>query len=141
VIFSFDKGNASLITSDWELIQLILYQLLENSIIYGAPANPRTTLKFSVGINKELLITVTDNGVGILPDQIDRIFDMFHRASELSKGSGLGLYLVKKAVEKLGGRVNVLSSMDPLAPGTTFTVELPLLTVESQSLSLSSKKL
>jgi signal transduction histidine kinase len=53
---------------------------------------------------------------------IDRIFDMFYRASEISYGSGLGLYIVKNAVAKLHGSINVESV---LGEGTKFTVVIP----------------
>ena len=64
----------------------------------------------------------TDNGIGIEEGQLGNIFDMFYRASEISQGSGIGLYIVKGTVEKLGGKIEVKSK---LAVGTTFSVCLP----------------
>jgi signal transduction histidine kinase len=65
---------------------------------------------------------VEDNGVGIKPDHHEKIFDMFYRASENSKGSGLGLYIAREAVKKLGGQITVESE---LGKGTRFRIILP----------------
>jgi signal transduction histidine kinase len=76
-----------------------------------------------------IMIRVTDNGIGISRNSVDKVFDMFYKASLLSKGRGLGLYLVKNSVEKLEGEVN-LSSEEGV--GTMVQVILP-------SLALSPK--
>ena len=70
----------------------------------------------------KLYIEVEDNGEGIQDTYKDRIFEMFYRASEQSEGSGLGLYIVKNAVEKLGGQLTVDSKP---GAGTTFQITLP----------------
>lgn len=62
-----------------------------------------------------------DNGIGIDPKSRPHVFDMFYRATEQSAGSGLGLYIVKNAVEKLGGEIAVEST---LGAGTTFRLKL-----------------
>jgi signal transduction histidine kinase len=67
-------------------------------------------------------IEVTDNGIGISKENQAHIFKMFYRGSDRSKGSGIGLYIVKEAVEKLGGTIKVRST---LAVGSTFTVTIP----------------
>lgn len=67
-------------------------------------------------------LSVCDNGIGIEAEHQPKIFDMFYRASEQSKGSGLGLYIVKETIEKLSGRIHLYSKP---GLGTTFTVELP----------------
>ncbi len=69
-----------------------------------------------------LLITSEDNGMGIEQQYQESIFRMFFRASEKSDGSGLGLYIAKQAVEKMGGAIQVTSQ---IRQGTTFTVRLP----------------
>jgi signal transduction histidine kinase len=63
-----------------------------------------------------------DNGIGIDRGNLSSVFDMFYRASEQSDGSGLGLYIVKNAVDKMGGEVSVESA---LGLGTTFQISLP----------------
>jgi signal transduction histidine kinase len=66
-------------------------------------------------------IIISDNGEGIDEEQQPKIFSMFYRGTTRSTGSGLGLYLVKETVEKLGGSITLSSK---LGHGTTFTVVL-----------------
>ena len=74
------------------------------------------------GDRKFFRIIVADNGAGIAPENQDRIFDMFTRSSDKAEGSGLGLYIVKKALERLNGTVRVQSE---LGTGTTFEICIP----------------
>src|SRR6185436_18426391 len=67
------------------------------------------------------VITVTDTGFGIPPDQLPRIFDGLHTTKE--RGMGLGLYTSKAIVERHIGRISVQSKPDE---GTTFTIMLPI---------------
>ena len=55
------------------------------------------------------MITITDNGTGINENYLDKVFEMFVRASEQSEGPGLGLYIVGKVVSKLGGKIELKS--------------------------------
>jgi signal transduction histidine kinase len=75
------------------------------------------------------MIRFEDNGIGIEKKNLDRIFEMFYRATEQSDGSGIGLYIVKNAVEKLQGKLLVNSVA---GQGTTFTIQLPSLEKSSQ---------
>ena len=67
-------------------------------------------------------IKVTDNGSGIDKEHLKNIFTMFYQADDSSTGTGLGLYIVNEAVEKLQGKIIVDSK---LGEGTTFTVLIP----------------
>ena len=67
-------------------------------------------------------IVVEDNGIGVGAEHGHRIFEMFYRASNQSDGSGLGLYIVKNAIDKLGGSVSVNSE---IGKGTRFAIVLP----------------
>ncbi len=69
-----------------------------------------------------VVIQVIDNGSGIPTEKIGRIFEMFQRATDRADGSGLGLYIVKKALEKIRGSIKVQSEIDS---GTTFTITIP----------------
>jgi signal transduction histidine kinase len=73
---------------------------------------------------RHAVISVRDRGIGIAPDQLDRIFGRFERAvSERAfPGMGLGLYIVRQFVEAHGGQVRVESRV---GEGSTFTIELP----------------
>jgi signal transduction histidine kinase len=68
-------------------------------------------------------IIFSDNGIGIEKNDLAKIFEMFYRATIQSDGSGIGLYIVKNAVEKLGGGISVSSKV---GFGTTFTIKLPI---------------
>jgi signal transduction histidine kinase len=67
-------------------------------------------------------ISFADNGIGISEANLERIFEMFFRATEQSDGSGIGLYIVKNAVDKLGGQITVASRA---GFGTRFNIVLP----------------
>ena len=67
-------------------------------------------------------ITFADNGIGIDEENLTRVFEMFYRATEQSDGSGIGLYIVKNAVDKLGGQISVASRV---GQGTRFNIILP----------------
>jgi signal transduction histidine kinase len=68
------------------------------------------------------VIRVTDNGQGIAAEHLPKIFEMFYRVSNTPGGSGLGLYILKRSVDRLGGTIDVESSTET---GTVFTVRLP----------------
>ncbi|MBX7203736.1 MAG: HAMP domain-containing histidine kinase, partial [Bacteroidia bacterium] len=70
----------------------------------------------------DVQIDVSDNGIGISDRHIDRIFDMFYRSNEGSTGSGLGLYIVRETVRKMGGDIHVTSEIDK---GACFTISIP----------------
>jgi PAS domain S-box-containing protein len=67
-------------------------------------------------------ISFSDNGIGIRDSSLKRIFEMFYRATDQAEGSGIGLYIVKNAVDKLGGQINVASKA---GHGTRFHILLP----------------
>lgn len=67
-------------------------------------------------------IRIADNGIGIEEENLPRIFDMFFRTATKQIGTGIGLYIVREAVDKLGGKISVSSR---LQAGTTFTIEIP----------------
>jgi signal transduction histidine kinase len=109
--------------SDRSRIQIIMNNLLSNAVRYRDPwkADSYVSIKIYVG-EHEAQMEFTDNGIGIADHYLDKIFKMFFRASADSKGSGLGLYIVKAAVEKLHGTIEVESQ---LGVGTTFRIAIP----------------
>jgi signal transduction histidine kinase len=110
-------------SSDPWRIGEIFRNLISNAIKYRKINGEPSKVSIKVNITSESAIIVfKDNGIGISADNLNKIFEMFYRASEQSEGSGLGLYIVKNAVEKLEGQLDVKSRPDE---GTTFEITLP----------------
>lgn len=110
----------------------ILRNFISNSIKYRDLEKPDSFIQIDVSITaRQALLIFKDNGIGISQSSQLKIFDMFYRASVQSDGSGLGLYIVKNAVDKLAGTLTVYSE---LGKGTTFELTLPnhTLAVNSQ---------
>ncbi|MFL5730208.1 MAG: PAS domain S-box protein [Cytophagaceae bacterium] len=108
--------------SDITRIGTILNNLISNAFKYHRFEN-NSYINILIETDADRAkIVVEDNGSGIDPMYIDRIFDMFYRASEISYGSGLGLYIVKNAVNKLHGTIEVESALNK---GARFKVVLP----------------
>jgi len=109
--------------ADKELIRQVLSNLIENSIKYGEE-NGRTKISF-YDMDEQVLIEVSDNGIGITQDDIPRIFERFYRSANgrafNNSGSGLGLSMVKHIIEAHNQTVNVRSS---IGVGTTFGITL-----------------
>ena len=103
--------------------QPIIKNLLENAVQYS-PENSDITLSYRLA--DELVLTVTDHGIGMSKDDQKRIFERFYRVDKArarnSGGTGLGLAIVKEYSEILGGTVNVESHPKL---GSTFTITLP----------------
>jgi len=104
-------------------LKIVLANLIDNSLKYRDEKKEKPFIRIEAGERDDVMvIVVIDNGLGIDHIYLDKIFQMFFRASEHSKGSGLGLYIVKEALNKINGSIQVES--DPGA-GTTFMVKIP----------------
>jgi signal transduction histidine kinase len=113
------------------LLKYIFVNLIENSIFFCNEKNP--ILKIDVTqTDQKICLKITDNGEGIVPELQNRIFEMFFRANEKSQGNGLGLYVVKKAIERLNGSIRFQSEPNLI---TEFEILLPLQTSKSASMS------
>lgn len=109
--------------SDQWRISEIFRNLISNAIKYRQLISntPEVMVKIHVD-HLRADISFSDNGIGIDEKNLTRIFEMFYRATEQSDGSGIGLYIVKNAVEKLGGQISVASKP---GHGTRFNIVLP----------------
>lgn len=111
------------IVSDRNRVQMIFNNLISNAIRYHDPAKADKWIQIDIQSSAtSFKIDFSDNGLGISQDHIDRIFEMFYRANYASKGSGLGLFIVKEAIEKMGGTIVVTSRE---GAGTRFSIEIP----------------
>jgi signal transduction histidine kinase len=109
--------------SDVYRLSVILNNLISNSIKYFDEKKTQPFINISMRVEKnKAVIDFEDNGIGIEERYINKVFDMFFRGTEQNKGAGLGLYIVKEAVEKLGGNVSIYSQV---GVGTLFKIELP----------------
>ncbi len=100
-------------------VRSILYNLLTNGIKYASPERlPCIEIKTHWEEN-EVVLSVSDNGLGISTEQLPKLFGMFKRLHTHVEGSGIGLYIVKRIVENNGGRIEVRSE---LARGTVFII-------------------
>ena len=104
-------------------IDQVLTNLLHNAVKFTAPGG-RITVSAHYG-DDSILIEVRDTGVGIAPDEVERVFERFYKAdqSRQSSGTGLGLAIAKHIVLAHGGAIRATSE---LGVGSTFTVELPI---------------
>jgi signal transduction histidine kinase len=107
---------------DYGLTKMVLGNLLSNAVKYHVPNKPDPYIQvdFEKMMGKVCFV-VADNGEGIDQEHHDRIFDMFYRASQNSQGTGLGLYIVKETLARIGGSVELQSKK---GTGTTFKVTL-----------------
>jgi signal transduction histidine kinase len=103
------------------LLNVILENLLENAVNFSAPECAYIKIR-AYERDHFAIIEVEDNGEGIPKEYAHLIFDMYFRASSSSKGNGLGLYSVKKAIEKLDGQVKFTTVVNE---GSVFAVSLP----------------
>ncbi|OGX87936.1 PAS domain-containing protein [Hymenobacter coccineus] len=103
-------------------LRSIVYNLLSNAIKYRHPdRTPHVDVRAHVRPGHTVL-EVHDNGLGLDPAHLPRLFTMFQRFHDHVEGTGIGLYMVKRMVENAGGRIEVHSQ---LGAGTTFFVFLP----------------
>jgi signal transduction histidine kinase len=121
--FNYNFPPSLQIETDRGRLRIVLNNLISNSLKYHDVAKPDKTIEINVDKgNAFFKLTIKDNGIGIAPEHQPKIFDMFYRASEKSKGSGLGLYIVQETIRKMNGTIKVASTV---GVGTSFEIELP----------------
>lgn len=106
-------------------IKVILNNLISNAIRYRNDKDPLINIDISIK-NKKAVLVVEDNGRGISKEHLSKVYNMFYRATDKGAGSGLGLYIVKEAIDKLQGEIKIESEE---GKGTKVTFELPQVAV------------
>ena len=121
--FDLNIPEGITVESDLQRLKMILQNLIGNSIKYSDPDKGQPFLKIDFCSNASSWnMQFIDNGIGIADKQQSKVFDMFYRATELSEGTGLGLFIVKEAVIKLNGHIEMKSNEHY---GTEFELSFP----------------
>ncbi|MGB6035118.1 MAG: hybrid sensor histidine kinase/response regulator [Cryomorphaceae bacterium] len=132
VSFKVNVDPGTMIFTDRIRLKIALNNLITNAVKYGfkeknTPYEIGISAEGNVGSNK---IIVADNGKGIAPEQLKKIFEIFYSEESATsvESSGLGLYLVRQAIDKINGTVSVRSKLNL---GTEFEINLPDLTLNN----------
>jgi signal transduction histidine kinase len=121
IAFRIQIPENLVVTLDRIRLSIILSNLISNAIKYHDLRKNEPFIEIGYLVEKSVLY-VKDNGIGIMPEHHEKIFNMFYRGSDRSTGSGLGLFITKEAVTKLGGRIEMNSVY---GAGSTFYVHTP----------------
>ncbi len=118
-----DQGDGLILMADGPMVKTAFLNLLDNALKYSAPTQPVQVRLERAG--PSACISVTDHGIGIAPDDMDRVFDRFFRTSRTASqpGTGMGLDICRRIIHAHGGTVTLASK---IGQGTTATVCLPL---------------
>jgi signal transduction histidine kinase len=122
--------------SDAYRISVIFNNLISNAIKYADRTKTKSIIDISIEVTDEIaIIEFADNGIGIDERLQGKVFDMFFRATESKDGAGLGLYIVKEAVDMLNGSIEIQSKF---GEGTRFRILLPNVTEAKSSNAIKS---
>jgi signal transduction histidine kinase len=112
--------------SDEAKTKQVILNLLSNAIKYSPGGGTIRVSASAVEDGNKVLVRVSDQGIGIAPEDLDRVFETFYRVKNEEtyeiRGTGLGLFIVKSLVEGMGGAMGVESE---LGKGSTFHFTLP----------------
>jgi len=116
------QGNGIFLGDEFR-IRIILSHLISNAIKFRKPEQEKAEVEITFSYNEDQgTLRVKDNGIGVLEEHVHQIFNMFFKTKESKEGSGLGLFVVKEALDKMNGTISLASERDK---GTVFTITLP----------------
>jgi len=123
VEFNLTVDQEAAFFSDAFRISIIMDNLISNAVKYSNPAvdSPKVNVAIKVDDYKAQ-IAIEDNGIGIVEEHLNNIFKMFFRSSSHVNGLGIGLYIVKEALSRIGGDISVASNY---GSGTIFRIMVP----------------
>ena len=123
---TLEIDSAFSLSTDRSALEIIVRNLIDNAVKYSE-GKPRIVVRANVDEKQRLVLEVQDDGIGIPPKHLKRVFHRFYRVEDDSvrerKGTGLGLFVVAALVHRLGGKVEALSQ--GVGTGTTLRVSLP----------------
>ncbi|MBS1979309.1 MAG: PAS domain-containing protein [Bacteroidetes bacterium] len=114
------------VVTDPDRLKVMLSNLIANAVNYRDQSKSSYIRICAERLSRWWSFSVEDNGIGIKPEHHEKIFDMFYKAHDRGNGSGLGLYIVREALGRLKGKIEVKSDY---GKGSTFQVTLPVATV------------
>ncbi|MBS1747390.1 MAG: hybrid sensor histidine kinase/response regulator [Bacteroidetes bacterium] len=116
-------------------VSIIIDNLISNAVKYQKPQtdNPKVIVRVKTDEAKAQ-VEIEDNGIGIVEDHLNNIFKMFFRSTSQVNGLGIGLYIVKEALARIGGDISVSSTY---GIGTTFRIIIPNLTKKQEKALLN----
>ena len=123
--FRVDIAAGHYLISDRQRLKIILNNLISNAIKYHDPGKDERYIEVALRSNAgSSLLSVRDNGQGVKEEHQKHLFEMFYTANLRAEGSGIGLYILKEAVDQLKGTVSLHSEE---GQGTEFQINLPKL--------------
>jgi signal transduction histidine kinase len=138
--FIIEVKQAGNFFTDSKRLTIVLNNLISNAIRYSRMQQPFVKIQVQADGDRAI-IEISDNGIGIAQEHIDKIFNMFYRASQTKAGSGLGLYIVKETIQKLKGTIQVQSKIEH---GSSFVIQIPAINqvaLQENKKLISSEKL
>ena len=120
------KGKQLFVNADRDRIQQVLYNLLNNSNRFTENGNIIIKIRKQESDNDEISVSIQDNGKGIDPEILPRLFTKFTSTSKYEGGTGLGLYISKKIIEEHGGKIWGRNNPNGMGQGAEFGFLLPL---------------
>ena len=113
--------NSKKFILDYNHLQQVILNVIINAIQAITDSGGILTIK-SMEERDELVVVISDTGIGIPQENLSRIFDPFFTTKDVGTGTGLGLSVSYGIIERLGGRIEVQSEINR---GTTFTITIP----------------
>src|SRR4051794_12613516 len=123
ITFNVSIHQTTEFRSDAFRVSIILDNLISNAVKYQRPDEDKPTIKVEINVDESYAnILIEDNGVGIVEEHLNNIFKMFFRSNATVRGLGIGLYIVKEALTRIGGDISVKSTY---GVGTSFLLKIP----------------
>jgi signal transduction histidine kinase len=123
--FFVKVSKKQVVETDKRLLKFVLMNLIENAIKFQKLDSPQKG-KVWIDVSQKdgrIIVNIKDDGIGIPPEDVPNIFEMFSRAALKYNNAGLGLYMVKISVEKLNGKIEVVENAEGL---TEIQAEIPI---------------